>query len=164
MGLHVVYYGAAGASRLVQNNEQSSTVVQELGTFDPGEQFGAATLLEGNRAGHTRSVTVKATMSTKCLLFDIHALGTASDTVTTLVSRELNNRRWQFEHFGKVDFDNLLPVKVLGEGSSGRVFECPHLPNKRVYATKLVHATIERPPPSPTPLASRPPPQHAHGC
>ena len=138
-GMHVIFSGTAVASRTVKPTvEGGEESRQLLGHFDMGEQFGANALFQSPEERRPRSVTVIAQTHLKCLVFDLDALGDSTERVTSLLEREVNNRRWQLEHWGKVPFEDLAQGRMMGSGTSGRVYLAPFRPKAQAYAVKVV--------------------------
>ena len=64
--------------------------------------------------------------------------GPLLEQVTTSLSREVANRKWQLEHWGTVAWTDLRQGPTLGVGTYGHVSKSLHKPSAKTYAVKAV--------------------------
>ena len=130
--MFVVVQGSAKAEH------EGTKGVQFLGRFGVGEQFGAQALIEPPGEGKLRTVTVTAESDLLCLELNAEVFGPLLERVTTLLARDVANRRWQLENWGKVSLPDLGEGSVLGEGTYGLVCRGLHRTTGRTFAVKSV--------------------------
>lgn len=131
--MYVVCLGVARASRLKPTGE-----TQTLGYFNVGEQFGASNIFQDEQDAKPREVAVTAETALSCLVFTRATFGTLLERVAVSLERDVANRQWQLEHWGKVGFTELRKDVLLGEGTYGRVSKAIHLPTSKQFAVKVV--------------------------
>ncbi len=130
--MYVVYQGSARASR------DANGLPQTLGYFNVGEQFGANALFSDAAASKPRAVTVTAETDLKCLVLSREHFGSLLDVVNMALKREVANRKWQLDTWGKIGLSDLRRTKILGEGSYGVVYKGVHKENGKLFAVKTV--------------------------
>jgi len=130
--MFVVCQGTARASRVT-----SGGGVEVLGFFNVGEQFGAQALFESG-VSKVRTVTVAAETDLQCLVLDRECFGPLIERVTSSLSREVANRKWMLETWGKIGLPDLRPGRTLGEGSYGLVIRGVHRESGKAFAVKKV--------------------------
>jgi len=130
--MFVVFQGSAKAER------EGRDGCEFLGRFGVGEQFGAQALIEPPGQTKPRTVSVTAESDLCCLELDREVFGPLLERVKTMLARDVANRNWQLENWGKVSPQDLREGSVLGEGTYGIVCKGEHRSNGKTYAVKAV--------------------------